>query len=77
MKDIQCYELFGGIAIKNHAFSFSYRNLLLVRTFTRWNSFSPTNLHWSSHKDFVQHICKHVVVEQWSNGWDTKEEKSI
>ena len=22
MKDIQCYELFGGIALKNHAFSF-------------------------------------------------------
>ena len=24
MKDVQCYELFGGIALKNHAFSFSY-----------------------------------------------------
>ena len=23
MKDAQCYELFGGIALKNHAFSFS------------------------------------------------------
>ena len=23
MKDVQCYELFGGIALKNHAFSFS------------------------------------------------------
>ena len=22
MKDVQCYELFGGIALKNHAFSF-------------------------------------------------------
>ena len=22
MKDVQCYELFGGIARKNHAFSF-------------------------------------------------------
>ena len=22
MKDVQCYELFGGIAFKNHAFSF-------------------------------------------------------
>ena len=21
MKDVQCYELFGGIALKNHAFS--------------------------------------------------------
>ena len=24
MKDVQCYELFGGIALKNHAFSFQY-----------------------------------------------------
>ena len=24
MKDVQCYELFGGIALKNHAFSFYY-----------------------------------------------------
>ena len=23
MKDVQCYELFGGIALKDHAFSFS------------------------------------------------------
>ena len=23
MRDVQCYELFGGIALKNHAFSFS------------------------------------------------------
>ena len=22
VKDVQCYELFGGIALKNHAFSF-------------------------------------------------------
>ena len=26
MKDVQCYELFGGIALKNHAFSFSSEN---------------------------------------------------
>ena len=24
MKDVQCYELFGGIAHKNHAFSFFF-----------------------------------------------------
>ena len=24
MKDVQCYELFGGIALKNHAFSFLF-----------------------------------------------------
>ena len=26
MKDVQCYELFGGIAPKNHAFSFVNRH---------------------------------------------------
>ena len=26
MKDVQCYELFGGIALKNHAFSFFRQN---------------------------------------------------
>ena len=25
MKDVQCYELFGGIALKNHAFSFHFQ----------------------------------------------------
>ena len=27
MKGVQCYELFGGIAIKNHAFSFFFHFL--------------------------------------------------
>ena len=25
MKGVQCYELFGGIALKNHAFSFFFK----------------------------------------------------
>ena len=29
VKDVQCYELFGGIALKNHAFSFLLSLLLL------------------------------------------------
>ena len=28
MKDVQCYELFGGIALKNHAFSFHFQSNL-------------------------------------------------
>ena len=27
MKGVQCYELFGGIALKNHTFSFSLHQL--------------------------------------------------
>ena len=30
MKGVQCYELFGGIALKNHAFSFLY--LLAIKS---------------------------------------------
>ena len=30
MKDVQCYELFGGIALKNHEFSFSKWNNVYV-----------------------------------------------
>ena len=32
MKGVQCYELFGGIALKNHAFSFSYADALCIST---------------------------------------------
>ena len=34
MKDVQCYELFGGIALKNHAFSF-FLTLDLKEVFLR------------------------------------------
>ena len=30
MKGVQCYELFGGIALKNHAFSFTIRMLRYI-----------------------------------------------
>ena len=30
MKGVQCYELFGGIALKNHAFSFSYSQKVVM-----------------------------------------------
>ena len=32
MKGVQCYELFGGIALKNHTFSFSFQWLSLSVT---------------------------------------------
>ena len=33
MKDVQCYELFGGIALKNHTFNFFISSFLLQLTF--------------------------------------------
>ena len=33
VKDVQCYELFGGIALKNHAFSFSMYIVVILSDF--------------------------------------------
>ena len=30
MKGVQCYELFGGIALKNHAFSFFFSYFIFI-----------------------------------------------
>ena len=30
VKDVQCYELFGGIALKNHVFSFFLQTLRII-----------------------------------------------
>ena len=38
MKDVQCYELFGGIAPKNHAFSFSFFLIPCLRRYVPHNS---------------------------------------
>ena len=32
MKDVQCYEIFGGIALKNHAFSFHFHRAVEIST---------------------------------------------
>ena len=40
MKGVQCYELFGGIALKNHAFSFHFISLAQVKFALEWFFFS-------------------------------------
>ena len=30
MKGVQCYELFGGIALKNHTFSFFFLEIIII-----------------------------------------------
>ena len=47
MKGVQCYELFGGIALKNHAFSFFSIDVNLlsmggIDIFDIWNSTPST-----------------------------------
>ena len=36
MQGVQCYELFGGIALTNHTFSFSLEVLMDSRILVRW-----------------------------------------
>ena len=50
VKDVQCYELFGGIALKNHAFSFSFISSLLP-----FISVSKYHVLWSSDSFFTSH----------------------
>ena len=44
VKDVQCYELLGWIALKNHAFSFSF----FFASYKRWRWNSASRLMWSS-----------------------------
>ena len=36
MKGVQCYELFGGIALKVHTFSFSWKKQVEVKIMKVW-----------------------------------------
>ena len=45
MKGVQCYELFGGIALKNHTFSFSYLSHAALGVWFDDNSYSKFVIH--------------------------------
>ena len=72
VKDVQCYELFGGIALKNHAFSFSF--FLLVFNIVGFKFFSVHERWWesinvcifldniSSSQRHWPHICFHKAA---------------
>ena len=56
MKGVQCYELFGGIALKNHTFSFSFCSKCLRNTFGNILIKSPISLtrlafRWNPRED--------------------------
>ena len=53
MKDVQCYELFGGIALKNHAFSFSNK---FIAKMTRVQSYPTVKLHIVCRAIFGAHL---------------------
>ena len=79
MKVVQCYELFGGIAIKNHAFSFSYYGIRVVMFFFslvylgpisrlqlyKVSSFSFCLLHLADFLDFAQLCMSLNNCYQW------------
>ena len=74
VKDVQCYELFGGIALKNHAFSFSMNSKQIKFSEKR----SIWNFHecWTNQYGVIERnskalciLCKEQVV---SRTWNVK-----
>ena len=57
MKDVQCYEIFGGIALKNHAFSFKSR-LVKVTSLVR----IVISLYYAAFYT-CKRLCVHIPVE--------------
>ena len=66
MKDVQCYELFGGIALKYHAFSlsfFSFDDILASFSLQRLNLILITVhmcMAWPCHS-FVDGLSKKCI----------------
>ena len=60
MKGVQCYELFGGIALKNHAFQFSFsirhKSILVTNDFNHGVYFTVIFIAW-----FNRLITEHNV----------------
>ena len=50
MKDVQCYELFGGIALKNHAFSFHFLFAAIAGIYNLFEYISKAKL-----RDLIQY----------------------
>ena len=44
MKGVQCYELFGGIALKNHTFSFSFHVIKAIYNLIGHSIYKIVNL---------------------------------
>ena len=66
MKGVQCYELFGGIALKNHTFSFSF-NLLAVSIKTSLQVEPFTSFHHFLFARFGYHFSDAVACNHFSS----------
>ena len=58
VKDVQCYELYGGIALKNHAFSFfisilSERTAIDTCNLKYLGILISADLQWNDHIDYI------------------------
>ena len=67
MKDVQCYELFGGIALKIHTFSFSFFIFIFAVLFPlsrlRLGGFDVTDGCWMLCLLLgMEHCGKYVVI---------------
>ena len=56
MKDVQCYELFGGIALKNHAFS------IYINDLQRESDFLFQKVSLAILRGTPSAFCSHTVI---------------
>ena len=69
MKDVQCYEFFGGIALKNHAFSFSNKERTVLMLFDYSNVYDTVWRTGLLQKMLDIGVPLHFV--QWTTAWLT------
>ena len=59
MKGVQCYELFGGIALKNHAFSFLISLKFYFKLFKTFSIASILMVQYTNIVFFVDYLGRH------------------
>ena len=62
MNGVQCYEIFGGIALKNHAFLYAYKYIMCFHPHMRLDlltSAAQTKVEFELYlgQSLVDHIC--------------------
>ena len=68
VKDVQCYELFGGIALKNHAFSFHFffnkdKVIARVKATKFLGIHINENLSWMDHISYISNkLSKSIAI---------------
>ena len=60
MKGVQCYEFFGGIALKNHEFNITLQSIVFHRKLAKYVS----NLsHFVNGSSYINYICNQITPD--------------